>query len=228
MHSRATRRPSRRRLLCAIGLASIGSLSGCVGDTTTGEPAADRGDGARDGDGNTDTADAIWNPFEFDRPVTYTYEIYSTDDGSGTLVWDVTDVTDDGATVALQYDTAETQFETTVTGSKDDLQGQLLMTPAGPFIVATIFSPTMARYEGQTLTVGNEWSYSSPDGSMRFAITERDTIAGVDCYASVTEVDGSTVHEGCFSPELELAPYTVYYDDDGTRSVEMRLVSIEE
>lgn len=223
MHSHATTRPSRRRLLRAIGVASVGSLSGCLGDAATDGLGADGGDGTDSGN-----SDATWQPFEFDRPVTYTYEIYSSDDGAGTLVWDVTDVTDDGATVSLRYDTTETAFETTVTGTKEELQSQLILTPAGAFILATLFSPTMGYYEGQPLSVGNEWSYSTPDGSMRFAITEERTYAGVDCYASATDVDGTTVHEGCFSPELELAPYAVYYDDDGARSVEMTLVSLEE
>ncbi|WP_254522400.1 hypothetical protein [Natrinema caseinilyticum] len=228
MDSRANARFSRRRLLSTLGVATAGLLAGCSsdGDSPSDSSGSDGGNGGT-GDGDADTG-ATWKPFEFDRPITYTYDVYSPDDGEGTLVWDVTDVTDDGATVSVRYDTTETQFETTVSGTKADLQSQLIMTPAGPFIIATVFSPTMAQYEGRTLTVGNEWSYSSPDGSMRFEVTEQRSYAGVDCYASVTEIDGNTVHEGCFSPELEMAPYTAYYDEDGRRTYEMSLVSVEE
>ncbi|QLG50428.1 hypothetical protein [Natrinema halophilum] len=215
-------------MLRTFGVASAGLLAGCSETSDSPSGASGSGGGGGNTDGGDGGGDATWKPFEFDRPVTYTYDVYSPDDGAGTLVWDVTDVTDDGATVTVRYDTTETQFETTVTGTKDDLQSELLMTPAGPFIVTTIFSPTMAQYEGRSLTVGNEWSYSSSDGSMRFEVTERQSYAGVDCFASVTEIDGQTVHEGCFSPELELAPHTAYYDEDGDRTYEMTLVSVEE
>ncbi|WP_246998913.1 hypothetical protein [Halosolutus gelatinilyticus] len=239
MHSRVIRRPSRRRLLRVAGVASAGILAGCLDGETADDGDADSGDGtdedgndsdsrSGDGDGTDDPIEATWEPFEFDRPVAYTFDTYSADDGPGTLVWDVTGVTDDGATVTLSYETAETQFETTVTGTKDDLQSQLLLTPAGPFVLSTLFSPTMGYYEGRHLSVGEEWSYSSPDGSMRFELTERRAYAGVDCYASVTEVDEALVHEGCFSPALELAPYTVYYDENGDRAFEMTLVSLED
>ncbi|WP_254528185.1 hypothetical protein [Natrinema gelatinilyticum] len=235
MDSRSNPRSSRRGLLSTLGAVSAGLLAGCSSDSDAPSDSSgtDGGDGGTDGgdggtDGGTGGADATWKPFEFARPVTYTYEVYSPDDGEGTLVWDVTDVTDAGATVSVRYDTTETQFETTVTGTKEDLQSQLIMTPAGPFVIATVFSPTMAQYEGRTLRVGNEWSYSSSDGSMRFEVTEQRSYAGVDCYVSVTEIDGNTVHEGCFSPELEMAPYTAYYDENGRRTYEMSLVSVEE
>ncbi|UTF53475.1 hypothetical protein [Natronosalvus rutilus] len=240
MQLRANRGLSRRRLLRTAGVTAALVLGGCLDDVPIGDVEADEdGDDGGDSDGTDsgtdssdrsqtgDPGDASWNPFEFDRPITYTYETYSADEGAGTLVWDVTDVTDEEATVTLEYETAETQFETTVSGTKEDLQSDLILTPAGTFVLATLFSPTMGYYEGRTLSVGDEWSYSSPDGSMRFAIIERRTYAGVECYASVTEVDGRTVHEGCFAPDLGLAPYTVYYDENGERSFELALVSVD-
>ena len=55
-----------------------------------------------------------------------------------------------------------------------------------------------------------------------------ETYAGVDCFASEMRVDGTVLYEGCFSPDLGLAPYTAYYNEDRSLSMEMVLVSYEQ
>lgn len=218
-------RVSSRRLIVTLCIAVLVVLAGCSSATDVMSGADDDESEASTSEaGSTDElTEGEWQPFEFDRPATYTFDVYMEDEGAGTLVWDVTDVTDDGATVSVDYDVGETSYESTVTGSQSDIQGQLMVTPAGPFLLLSVFSPTMTYYESQTLTVGNEWSVSSPEGSMRTAVIGTDSYGGIECYASEMAVDGEIVHESCLSPDLGLAPYTAYFED-GETVVSMELV----
>ncbi|MFC3956841.1 hypothetical protein [Halovivax cerinus] len=219
---------SKRRLLVVIGLASLVLLAGCTnagidGAASPGGDESDTTDPGSNGGSADDLAEAEWQAFEYDRAATYTYDVYMEGDGDGTIVWDVSDVTADEATVSLSYDVGETSYETTVTGATTDIQSQLAFSPAGAFLMVSLFSPTIGYFEGETLAVGNEWSVQTPDGSMRTAVTGIDAYAGVECYTGSIEVDGAVVHESCISPEVGLAPYVAYYEA-GETTVSMELV----
>jgi hypothetical protein len=205
-------------------------------------PSSDVGDGDGDGASDEGTAEPTpepgddepaddpgqfrWNALEFDRPATYTYEVFLEDEGEGTLVWDVRDVSGDRVTVHLDYDVGETQYQSTVTGTKESVRQQTMMTPAGALLMLTVYTP-MAWYQGQDLTVGNEWTYAGQEGTMRFAVTGQDTYAGVQCFATEVTIDGETRHEACVSPDLGLTPYSAWYDEDGDLVMELRLVKYE-
>jgi hypothetical protein len=102
-----------------------------------------------------------------------------------------------------------------------------MMTPAGGLLVLTLYTP-MGWYGGYDLAVGNEWSITTEDGTAEFRVTGTGSYAGVQCYATEMTIDGTTQHEACLSPELGLAPYSAWYDEDGTLVMEIELVSYEE
>lgn len=216
------------RTLLLVGLAALVVLAGCSNGSVGGDGGQPSpGDGST-GDGSSggpagELAEAEWQAFEYDRPATYTYDVYMEGEGSGTIVWDVSDVTAGGATVSLSYDVGETSYETTVSGATTDIQSQLAFSPAGAFLMVSMFSPTIGYFEGETLAVGNEWSVQTPDGSMRTAVTGVDAYAGVECFTASIEVDGEVVHDSCISPDIGLAPYVAYYED-GEATVSMELV----
>lgn len=216
-------------------------LAGCSGTSTsandeavtdTSTPISDAadqpsGEGESSGDDSSSADDVAWQAFEFDHPATYTYDTFMSGDGEGTLVWEVTEVNGDEVTVSVDYQAGETSYQSTVSGTKDTVRGQLMMSPAGSFLIVSIFSPTLAYYEDQTLEVGQGWSYSTQEGSASFEITGKDTYAGIDCYASEMKVDGNLLHEGCFSSDLALATYTAYYEENGELTAKMELTSYE-
>lgn len=226
----------------ALLLAATLVLAGCTGGTgappadatttdrptsTTTASADDSTDGATDAD-STVSGDRTWEFMEFTEPATYTFELRSEDEPEpGTLVWDVTEVDGDTVTVAMTFEMAGQRTETTVAGDRETVRSQLLTTPAGPFLVATWFSPTVGYYEDRELAVGEQWSYSTPQGSASFAVTGRETMAGVECFRSEMRVNESVVYEGCFASDLGLAPYTAYYGEDGTPVLVVELVAYE-
>lgn len=238
MHVR-TRSPIVVLLLCVtVVLAGCGGTSTSAGDTTaspvdTPTPgssggAQSSGDGGSSaGDADSTPGDLAWHEFQFDHPVKYSYDTYMKGDGEGTLTWEVTEVDGDEVTVAVDYQTSETSYQSTVSGSKDTVRGQLMMSPAGAFMIVAIFSPTLGYYEGQPLEVGTGWSYTTDEGSASFKITGTDSYGGVDCYVSEMTVDGTLLHKGCFSPDLALAASSVYYDDTGEMTAKLELTSYE-
>lgn len=214
-----------------------GGADGSAGgsDGSDGGAGAGGGDGAADGhdasggDGD-DTTDSDlageWEPFAFDEPARYEYEVFMEGDGTGSIVWDVQSVDDGEYTVQLTYEMAGERFETTATGTKDTVVQQFYANPGGILLVTTMSQPA-AYYENRDLSTGTKWSYSTPDGSASFAITGTDTVGGVACSTSEMRLNDSVVHEACFSPDLGLAPYAAYYGEDGTLEMSLALVAYE-
>lgn len=232
----------RRNTFAVVVVSLLVALAGCSG----GGPAADDGPGDetetatdvenRDGggdEGDQDGGDAGgsetsegWEPFQFDQPGTYTYDVFLEGEGEGRVVWDVTSVSDDQFTVKVNYDVGDTQFESEVTGSRETIHQQLMMSPAGSLMVLTVISPA-TWYDGRELEVGNGWSYQTNEGTGSFEITGTKTIGGVSCFTSEMTVNGTIMHEGCFSPDHGLAPHSAFYDEDGSLQMELELVSYE-
>jgi hypothetical protein len=240
---------SRRRLLPLVaawlvalaGCATVTDLDGSDGgaddDPGADEPGADDGDGSGGdgagdsdfgpGDGGDTPPAGTWGPFAFDRPGKYTFEVYSEPDGEGTLVYDVRELDDDTVTVAIDYETADTSYEQTITAAEDEVRGQLLFTPAGPPLFSTVYTPGLI-FAGEELEVGDGWSYSDSSGSSSVRITGTTTVGGLACYTTEMKSDGMTVHESCLAPGHGVAPYSAYYDDEGAVTSRIELVSYEE
>lgn len=230
------------------GCTGFGGLGGSDGQvTTTDHSDSDAGqsggddadarsqDGASDdtdtddSDGSSDAiGDGTYGLFEFERPGVYTYDIATAEEGEGQLVVDVQQVSGDQATVKVNYELGEQSFETTTSGSKDQIRRQLFTTPAGAFLIATVM-PTAGYYADRELKVGDGWSYSGEDGSASFEVTGTETYGGVECYASEMRHNDTVIHEACVSPDHGITPYVVYYDEEsGEPTISMELVSYEE
>lgn len=231
-------RYGNRSPLVAVLVCVVVVLTGCGGTATdsgsnatpgaeTTQPASGGdSEAGSSGDGGSDSTDA-WDAFQFDRPAKYTFDTYMEDQGEGVLIWDVTAVSGDEVTVDLHYEAGETTVDTTVSGTKDDVQSQLILTPGGQFFLIALFSPTFNYYEDRTLSVGEGWSYTTADGSASFEITGQDTYGNVECYVSEMQVDGELIHEGCFAPDLGLAAHSTYYES-GEVTASMELTGYEE
>lgn len=212
-----------------IALALLIVLAGCSGtgggdattttQTTTAAPTTTGGAPTIGGDTNTE-----WVFFDFDQPATYEYDVYVRDQGSGTMRWDVTDVSDDQVTVHVVYDVGETSYKSTMTGTRETIRAQLFATPAGPLVATAMFMPGL-WYQGQHMAVGNQWSSVTSEGSASFAVTGTDSYAGVDCYVTEMRFNETVQHRGCVSPDIGLAPHSAFYDEDGTLELEMTLTN---
>lgn len=204
-----------------------GAGDGDAGDGATGD-GGDSSDGdAPDSSDGGEAASGEWEPFAFDTPARYEYDVFIEGDGEGTIVWDVESVDDGEYTVTLVYEMGDERYESTATGTKDTVVQQFFTNPGGIVLVTTMSQPAI-WYEGRDLTTGTKWSYSTPQGSASFAVTGTDTYAGVDCWTSEMKINESVFHEACFSPDLGLAPYAAYYGEDGTLEMSLTLVSYEE
>jgi hypothetical protein len=199
-------------------------------DAGSDDGANGSGDDADGGDGDDTSGSDLageWEPFAFDQPARYEYEVFIQGDGTGSIVWDVTAVSDGEYTVELLYEMNGERVETTATGTKDTVIQQFYTNPGGVVLLTTMSQPA-AYYQGQDLSPGTQWSYNTADGSASFAITGTDSVGGAACSTSEMRVNDSVVHEACFSPSLGLAPFSAYYDQDGTLELSVTLVSFEE
>lgn len=233
-------RVTRRRFTTGCALVVLTLLAGCTGDdgdaadvaaadadeSTTedananddnggGDEASVSSDGEESDHAGTDASDSQmnWEPMRFSQAGTYTYDFYFEEEGEGTVVFSVTDLTDEQVTVHVDYQVGETSFDTTVTGAHDTVYGQLMASPASAFVFMTLFSPMIGYYQGETLEVGNQWTHMTEDGMATFEITEVRSYAGVDCHASEMRVDGDLWHDGCFAADHGSIIQSVYYDE---------------
>ncbi len=224
----------RRQFLQAVAVGGSILVAGCVGDDGEGgngdsngdeDNSGGNGDNSGGGNANIDASNAEFNHFEFEAGERYEYDVFMQGEGEGTLVWEVQDVSDNQMTIHTVYDVGETQYESTVTGDQDTIQGQVMMSPAGALMGAALFAPTWRHYQQGNLEVGNRWEASGPDGSVVLETVGRETYSGVECFASELRKDGEVVHESCVNPQLGLGSYMAFYTDSGDLELEMELTS---
>ncbi len=229
----------RRQVLITLGTGAVGAVAGCVGDTDDDDPVGPDNDTEADDADDTDDgseehiADAdgefdqdVWEPMQFAFEARYEWDLFIEGD-EGSLVWDVVEIEGDEITVETEFVLGEIEFEQSMTGTQQELEGDLIASPAGIAFLWTAFSPMMGGLVGEQFTVGDEWSYSAPEGSVSYAVTELDTSSyPVDCYVVEMHKDDQLLHEGCVSPDHGMAVYSAWYDD-GDLDVEIELVSFQ-
>ena len=166
----------------------------------------------------------VWKPYQFKKGEYYKFKFTSNDE-SGYLTWKVKDVSPDGNTVTVEYGyiMGETQFSGTVTGPKENVYAQTMMTPVGPIIAMTLYGPYTGYFAGYPLAVGNEWSVTTPEGSASVKVEGKVTQAGVEFYKVVYRVDGKVALETCVSPSLAFVGCMVGYDESGNKEFEITL-----
>lgn len=187
------------------------------------------GDGGSGGDGGTGSGDAdeSFQPFRFDQPATYTFDVMDAREGNGRLVWDVQSIDGENVTLRSVFEFQGETQESTMTVSREDAMLELAFSPGGQYAVQTMFSSTMSQVYGEDLRVGRSWTFPSQDGTMTYEVTEKRKYAGVECYYSEIRVDGAVVRAGCYSPDHGVAPYSAHFDENGNPVLEVKLAGYE-
>lgn len=197
-------------------------------DPATGGPDGADGDSSDGADGGTgdDTATAgVWDPYDFRQGEFYAYEVYEGGARVGSFTWEVPEVADDGQSVTVRV-TGEfggEGFETTVSGSPETAYQSLLGNPSGSYIFLALYSPFVGAFQGETLAVGQGWSYAQGGETMSYRIERTDRIADRDAFVTVVRENGVPQYETWVDTELAFAAKTVIYDG-GEVDVEVRLV----
>jgi len=235
---------NRRAYVATVAAVAVG---GCVGtdqveDRVRDEVSERLGDEAEELSGidveettlpdeppeDAPTADEEWRLYEFEADEHYEYRVHSREDGPGSFHWTVSEVDGDRLTVeaSLAFEDGE-EFSRTVTGTDEEVFSELMATPAAVFVAAGLHSPYVTTHEGGVYE-GYEWSVVTSEGSLRFAVDGTDRYLGIECYRTVTEVDGEVVHESCLSPDLAFPAAVVYRDEEtGEVALEMELIEYE-
>lgn len=231
-----------RVLLAAVMVLLAGCGGGVGGDATAAtEPTTDA-TGATDATTTADGESANQSGDAAERtPVTfnetwdqryragqyYRYDIESRSiDGTATYEWEVVSATDDEVTVRTKLVTPNGTTEQTVTAPPDEVYGELAGTPSGSVATLGFDSPYYNGVDGETLSVGDSWESSGPNGTVSFEVEALSTYAGLECAAFVVRTNGSVFWESCVTPESPLPGYVAFYEEEGddTPAFEMELV----
>lgn len=208
-----------------VGGGSSGA-SGSGGGSGAGDDGGGAGEYGSGGGGGSSSG-----PFEpFAKTGVYTYDIAggeNPEEGmSGTITFDVTEVTDETAAITLTYDVeiapgeveqgvgGHFEGERQASGPKETVLFPLSQFPGGSVIVFAFYPVTYAA--GQELAVGQEWSSAGPTGqTLSSSVTGTDRYAGVPCYTTeMKRADGAVVHESCIAPDHGLVAYSAFYNVD--------------
>jgi len=167
--------------------------------------------------------------FNLSKPGRYVFEIESAEEGTGSMSFETTEVSNGQATVSFQYDLGEESFESTVTGPVGEVEPQIATSPAYAYLTAIRLGGVSAGMlsGGEDLQVGNEFSQQSAEGSMHIEVTGTDSYAGVDCYVIESRVNETLAQETCTQQAFSSAPYVAFYDENGNLEQRIELVEYE-
>ncbi|MFC7131707.1 MULTISPECIES: hypothetical protein [Salinibaculum] len=203
------------------GTGSGGGGSGGTGGSGTGGGSGGTGDDGA-GSGGSGTADAVWDPYDFREGEFYAYEIREGGEFLGTFTWEVLSVAEDSVTVAVTGDVDGQRFEVQTTGAPETAYNSLLTNPAGSYVFIALYGPYVGAFRGETLAIGQGWSYSSGSDSLSYRIERTDSIAGRDVFVTVVRENDVPQYETWIDADLAFAAKTVIYDE-GEVDVEVRL-----
>ncbi len=216
-------------VVLAVVLAGCAGFSPSVPDSGdadasgNGNGVSGSGNGGSDGT-SEETAKNSFEPFQFERPGKYTFEVMDANKGSGKLVWDVQSIDGENVTLDSVFEFEGERQTSSMTVNRENAVAELAFSPGGQYAIQTMYSGAMSHAYGKDLKVGQSWSFTTADGSMKFEITEKRTYAGIECYYSELRLNGSVARDGCYSPDHGVAPYSAYYDETGKTLLEVKLV----
>lgn len=234
-----------RRHLLVVLLASLVVLAGCSGGTTddgamTTPNADDADEGSSDsgGGGDSDTADGSGGgetepevlQLQFDQVERYEYETEAYGN-PGSLVVDVESVTDEMATVRLDYDLSGQETTRTYEVPAGDREAFVRAaereTYAGAVLVVQSNDAPITFVENDVdWAVGNAYESEIYEGNV--TLTGRDTIAGVECVTYETYAEGTLIQDGCISTDHEVAIEMTQYLPDGSVRTRLTLTNYEQ
>lgn len=202
--------------------ASGGTTGGSgTGGSTGGSGTS--GSGTSGGGGGS--ASVEWTPYEFRAGEYYEYEVHEAGESLGTFSWEVLAVENDGETVTVRVagDVEGQQFETTTTGDPETIYSNFLTNPAGAYVFLSLYSPFVGAYRGETLAVGQGWTYTGPEGTVAYGIERTDSLLDREVFVSVIRENDVPQYEVWIDAELAFAAKTVIYDE-GAEDVRVELI----
>ena len=209
--------------------ASGGGNATAADAGSSGGSASGSSGGAESGSSNDGALDAEEEWFNLSKPGRYVFEIESAEEGTGRMAFEVTNVEDGQSTVTTNYEIGGDSAESTVTGPVGEVESQLVMSPIYGYLIAIQLGGIGAGAVGggQDLTVGDQFSQQSAEGSTKIEVTGTDSYAGIDCYVVETRINGTLNQEVCTQQAFSSAPYVAIYDENGTLSQRVELVEYE-
>ncbi|EMA43621.1 hypothetical protein [Halococcus saccharolyticus] len=201
-------------------------------DVTVNDSTADdttSSNGGADSSSVSSALDSEEEWFNLSKPGRYVFEIESAEEGTGSMSFETTEVSNGQATVSFQYDLGEESFESTVTGPVGEVEPQIATSPAYAYLTAIRLGGVTAGMlsGGEDLQVGNEFSQQSAEGSMHIEVTGTDSYAGVECYVIESRVNETLTQETCTQQAFSSAPYVAFYDENGNLEQRIELVEYE-
>lgn len=144
------------------------------------------------------------------------------DGETGRLIWDIQEIDQNTYTIDIEYSLGDESYQSTLTGDKDEIRGQIASTPAGIIMMASFFSFAGA-YRVQQLKPGNQWLQTYQGDTVTYRVIGQENYAGVNCYTTEITHNQKPIHRGCFSPNLGLTAHTALYNETGQKTMEMKL-----
>ena len=212
-----------RQKIATVLLVALVALAGCTGGG--GGDASPGNDGDENGNGDG-LGTGTYQPFAFDQPGTWEYDVFVDGSGEGTMTIDITKAAEDQIAATVTYDVGGQVQETTVSGAPETIQQQLLRSGAGAAVFTTM-ATSGAAFTGQQLSAGTEWSYSQDGQTVSYEVTGTDSYAGQQCYATEVRSNDALAFENCVAPDMGLALYSAAYDVDGNVVMQVELTSYQ-
>jgi len=205
-------------LLIAVLMVSL-LLAGCGGgkteEQTVDEQETEQEQAVKDGD-QDDFRE--WTPFDVEAGQYFKYMTKVTQqDGQVKEGWFTLKVSgddDDQITIEAEGKSGDDTFAFTVTDSKDNVFGNMMMSmltnPASQHVFSTIYSPFiggvwMLGISQGNVKVGNKWSYSADGHSISNEVVDKREYAGVEGYYMRSMVDDELESQVCMAPDFPLA-----------------------
>ncbi len=171
-----------------------------------------------------------WEPYKFRGTEHFKYEMNMTEDGDTQTGWYTLDLEPRGGDqvwmkVKAAMGEATSEFSTTAAPDAvhSQLLPQLMMSPAGAPMIATLFAPWWGMYfAGRDWAVGAGWSFSDGAKQVSFKVEDTCSYAGVEGKNVVWREDDEVRGESCIAIGVAL-PLAVSFRDDSGRHYKVTL-----
>ncbi|WP_226039594.1 hypothetical protein [Natrinema sp. DC36] len=226
------------RTLLTLAVVLSVALAGCTGMGGVGVGGDGENDGTGSSTGDGDDLNSMvgaeddW--FNLSRPGHYAFDLAGMDEEtgeqvSGQLVYDIEDAGEE-VTVSVDYEFGDEQYQSTITSPRDEVMGQLFLTPAHAPVLALQSASVLYYFEmGFTNpAVGNRKQTTTDEGTQITEVTEKRSYAGLECVFVETTVDGERSQQSCLrGSDGGSAPYVATYTEEGELELEVELVEYE-
>ncbi|WP_154019004.1 hypothetical protein [Halococcus agarilyticus] len=146
----------------------------------------------------------------------------------GQMDWTVATASDGKRTVTFHYERGAEAFDTTLTGTQESIETELITTPARPFLSIVLFPSVQLLIGDGEPRVGDRHTFPVAGREGTLEITGTGTHLGIEGYTSVWKVDGERRYEDCVALDLGLVLSATYYSSGDTAAfLQAELVKYE-